>query len=430
MFPILRLLSVASRQRLRRSITILLGIGLACGATVARSQPVPGDVFREYIWTNRGGDAGGSLRVGGRVGYDGSPIEWPYEVDLEHAVRAEVVFEKLLCHDGTRGFALQVNDQKWLEVPDPDTIPAPTWNYQSFSFPVVSLPLSHLQAGTGNTFSLRVSDEHPWDWPQHLIYGVHLRVYYDAQQKPHGTGKLTAPSAGSTLGESVDIEVELEVELDDPSGAVRQVDVLGLYEDVNWQGDGRYRQWQYHFLQGQLQHHLGTLTQAPYRFRWDTTWVPDQPESMQLAARITDDTGLIYFTPVVSDLSLRRPGVSVELCKPYDVPPKWVTRDGEKTEKFCVTGDLCQAVAAQLVWSSWSPGYMNGLYINEQKVVDTEGPRYACFHHRVTLTDIRCLQPGENQLKTGKTPLHDGKMVHGMEVNWPGIMVLIRYEDK
>ena len=34
---------------------------------------------------------------------------------------------------------------------------------------------------------------------------------------------------------------------------------------------------------------------------------------------------------------------------------------------------------------------------------------------------------GENILKTGQTPKYDGKMVHGMEVNWAGIMVLIQY---
>jgi hypothetical protein len=28
------------------------------------------------------------------------------------------------------------------------------------------------------------------------------------------------------------------------------------------------------------------------------------------------------------------------------------------------------------------------------------------------------------------TPLIDGQMVHGMEVNWPVIMVLIQYADK
>ena len=78
-------------------------------------------------------------------------------------------------------------------------------------------------------------------------------------------------------------------------------------------------------------------------------------------------------------------------------------------------------------WVSWSPGYMNGIYINNTKVFDSEGPRYAYMAHRVALSNMGTLQSGENILKTGKTPLYDGKMVHGMEVNWPGIMVLVQY---
>jgi hypothetical protein len=105
-----------------------------------------------------------------------------------------------------------------------------------------------------------------------------------------------------------------------------------------------------------------------------------------------------------------------------------VTRSGEKTERFRITGELSQAVAAQLVWVSWSPGYMDGLYVNGQRVFDGEGPRYAYFTHRVPLQDLSVLRPGQNVLKTGLTPKRNGQTVHGMEVNWPGIMVLIQYQ--
>ena len=45
--------------------------------------------------------------------------------------------------------------------------------------------------------------------------------------------------------------------------------------------------------------------------------------------------------------------------------------------------------------------------------------------------DVSSFQSGRNILKTGKTPLNKkGKMVHGMEVNWPGIMVLIQYKEQ
>ncbi len=71
---------------------------------------------------------------------------------------------------------------------------------------------------------------------------------------------------------------------------------------------------------------------------------------------------------------------------------------------------------------------MEGIFVNDQKVFDREGPRYAYGLHRVTLDDVSMLRAGENVLETGKTPKYHGKMVHGMEVNWPGIMVLIQYK--
>jgi len=50
------------------------------------------------------------------------------------------------------------------------------------------------------------------------------------------------------------------------------------------------------------------------------------------------------------------------------------------------------------------------------------------YTHRVPLRDLSVLRPGEDVLKTGLTPKRNGQMVHGMEVNWPGIMVLIQRE--
>jgi hypothetical protein len=389
------------------------------------SQPAPGDVFREYMWTKKDGDAGGSLRVGGRVGYDGGFIPIEHDFDLEHATRVEVVIEKILCHDGTTGLAIQINDGDWIYIPEAAAIPVPQSTYQHHIYPTVRFPLDFLKQGTNNTFRMKVDTKHSWNWPQNLIYGVHFRIYYDPDAKQHPAGRITSPQSGETIGRSI----TLTIDANSPSSEVRRVDYVGLYEDVNFEGDGVYRQWHYHFFHGQIMHHLGSATSAPYNVTWDTSWVPDQKQSMHIAARITNGAGITYMTEAVSDLHLARPGLSVELCKPYDIPQKWVTRRGEREERFDVTGDLSKAVAAQLVWSSWSPGYMNGVYINDVKVFDNEGPRYQYFAHRVMMEDISCFTKGVNILKTGKTPKYDGKMVHGMEVNWPGIMVLIQYRD-
>jgi len=412
-------------KQLRTGIPLAAALVLAI-PPAGMAQPRPGDVFREYLWTKADGDAGGALRVGGRLGYGGGTVTLPQELDLTDATRAEVVVEKLLCHDGTRGLAISINNRDWIDVPEASGIPQPPWDYQHHTYPVMPVPLDHLQAGGGNQFRLKVRDEHPWNWPQHLIYGVHIRIYYDPAKKSHPTGRLVSPPPGADLG----TKVELEAAVTSPNGRIRQVDFLGEYEDVNLEGDGVYCQWHYHYVRAVLTGHLGTVAAAPWKLSWDTSWVPDQPQPLRLAGRITDETGLTYFTEAVERLTLKRDGLSVELCKPYEVPKKWVTRSGEKAERFRLTGNLSQAVAAQLVWVSWSPGYMDGLYLNDQRVFGVEGPRYACYTHRVPLRDLSVLRPGENVLETGLTPKRNGQTVHGMEVNWPGIMVLIQYQQR
>ncbi|MHC4228585.1 MAG: hypothetical protein ACYSW0_14260 [Planctomycetota bacterium] len=409
-------------NRMKRIIPAL-AIAIMPGNNIF-SQPAPGDVFREYMWHKEGGDAGGSLRVGGRIGYEGS-IALEHDFDMEHATKAEVVVEKILCHDGTTGLAIQINNSDWMYIPEAAAIPIPQCDYQHHFYPTVRIPLNSIKSGRNNEFRMKVDTKHPWNWPQNLVYGVHFRIYYDPARKPHPTGKISGPKSAEALGKSV----RLTAEASSPYGKIRQVDCVGLYEGVNFEGDGVYRQWHYHFFHGRILNHIGSATDEPYEVTWDTSWVPDQKQEVKIAARIIDSTGMVYITEAVGDLRLVRPGLSVELCKPYDIPKKWVTRSGEKEERFDVTGDIGKAVAAQLVWSSWSPGYMNGVYINGTKVFDSEGPKYQYYAHRVTVDDVGCFKQGANVLKTGKTTKINGNMVHGMEVNWPGIIVLIQYRN-
>lgn len=388
-------------------------------------RPRPGDVFREYLWANPTGNAGGALRVGGRLDYGGGPIEIPHSIDLEHAVRAEIVVEKLLCHERTRGLAIAVNGHGWMALPEAPGIPRPQWETMHHTYPVVPVPLSQLVAGDGNRFQLRVSTEHDWNWPQNLIYGVHLRVYYDPAKKSRPTGRVVSPRPNGSLG----TEAVLEVSASSPNGRIERVEYVGHHFDVNFEGDGEYVQWHYHYHRGELLNHLGTATSAPWRVTWDTSWVPDQPAPFKVAARVVDGSGLICFTEAVDGLRFDRPGLSVELARPYEVPKPWLTRRAEHTQKFRVAGDVKKAVAAQMVFVSWSPGYMEGLYLNDRRVFDREGGKYRYHAHRIPLTDLSALRSGENLLRTGKTPLYDSKMVHGTEVNWPGIMMLVQYEN-
>ncbi|MFH0758210.1 MAG: hypothetical protein V2B15_13065 [Bacteroidota bacterium] len=62
------------------------------------------------------------------------------------------------------------------------------------------------------------------------------------------------------------------------------------------------------------------------------------------------------------------------------------------------------------------------------KIDYKEGPKYDYFQHDIPVPDLHVFQQGENILKTGKTPLYHGQMVHGVEVQWPGIMLLLKYD--
>ena len=411
-------------------VAFVLSVSLA--GNFAAGEPAPGDVFREYMWYDEKGDAGGALRVGGKQGetlpdrgwahdYINAPVVLNHDFDLNQATKAEVVIEKILCHDGTKGLAIQINGHDWIEVPEAARIPVPQWEYQHHIYPTLPVPLDWLKPGRANEFRMRVSPEHSWQWPQNLIYGVHFRIYYDRAKRSHPTGAMTSPKSGTTIGQSVALACKAQ----SPGGRITQVDYVAHCEDVNFEGDGEYRRWHYHFFHGKILHHLGSATTPPFTVRWDTSWVPDQDQPLKLAARITDESGMIYVTDAVEDVKLVRPGLSVELCKPYNVPKQWVTRKGKKEETLDVRGDLSRAVAAQLVWHSWCPGYMTGLYINDKKVFENEGPRYQYYAHRVTLNDLSAFRKGANTLATGPSQ----KNQHGMEVNWPGIMVLIQYRD-
>ena len=90
------------------------------------AQPQVGDVFREIRWFKNAED--GFLRVGGNFSYCGSKETGCYltleeDVDLEHAIKAEVMVEKLLSHEATKDLRIRWNDSSWIKLTPPSTIP-------------------------------------------------------------------------------------------------------------------------------------------------------------------------------------------------------------------------------------------------------------------------------------------------------------------
>ncbi|MEM7657459.1 MAG: hypothetical protein AAF399_15100 [Bacteroidota bacterium] len=394
------------------------------------AQPQPGELYREYVWLPdmlREDEA--FLRVGGKLDYrnleaeglqEGGWLAFGHPLELQGAIRAELVLERVGSHEDTRNLRLKWNDSDWLAVPDFPELPHPQADLMFHNYPVVPIPLAQLRAGKSNAFQLEVDATQRWGWPQNIFYGFTLRVYYDGADR-FDEWVLQAVGKKGQLGERVPLAISGPA-LDE----VASVAYLGHYTDLDWEGNGIYHQWHGHPHQGELRNHLGTATEAPFALTWRTDWVPDQPRPMEICARIRLKDGRIYQTQALKGLELAR-DYSVELCRPYQQPFNWVTREDSFEARLPVHGEVAQADSLLLAWRSWSPCYANGVYLNGHQVFDRVEPCYDYAEHRVPMSASNRLKSGENHLATGKMPLVDGQMVHGMEVQWPGIMMKVKY---
>jgi hypothetical protein len=393
-----------------------------------------GMLFKDHSWVpDMVGDSGKFLRVGGKLDYAINKDHFPkdghkngfiplnQDIDLTNAICAEVFVERVQSHEDTKNLKFQFNEGKPIRLHEPPIIPDTATNYMFHANIKVPVPLSDLENGTDNSFKMTVAKEQSWDWPQNIIYGVVLRVYYAPDEKKSPIAKISGISNGQALGDKVILSLE-----SDRMADIAKVDYIGLYEDVNVQGDGKYRQWQFRYHRGKISNNIGSSNQAPFKITWKTDWLPDQQLPIAITALVTDSKGFVHVAPTIENLRLKRTP-SVELLKPYNLPQYWTTRGGEFTEHLDLDFEPSKADAGQLYWNSWSPCYSVGIEINgvEQKP-DASAPCYDAYWHEEPLANITSLKQGKNELKTLKTPLHDGQMVHGMDVQYPGIMLKVK----
>jgi hypothetical protein len=417
------------------SLALLFAV-LAISINGLVAQPQSGDIFREYPWTvSTEVNNEPYLRVCGDGYYEDQTrkgkdlfkpgfvndgwINFPQSIDLQDAVKAELVVEKMLCHDGSTGLAFKINESTWMPVPESAHIPMPQAEYLHHYNATVAVPIQVLKSGTGNRFRFTIDQQQRWGMPQNMVYGLVLRVYYKAT-KAHLKAEISSIKSGDVLGEKVTLQVKNEQQK-----TPAKVEYIGLYDGLNLEGDGLYRQWHYHYHRGQLQDFIGAASKGQ-ALDWSTEWIPDQDQELKIAARVTDENGVIYLSKAVDNLQLKRP-YKVELCKPYDIPRRWATREREFQSAFDLKGKAQEAEKMQVVARTWSPGYLNGLYLNDYLLLSREACNY-CYHTiKVDSKDVQHLG-GMNTIKTGKTPLVKGKMVHGTEIQYPGFMVLVKYK--
>lgn len=393
---------------------------LAGAALALTGEPAPGDVFREFTYSRRFSEVDPQAT---RKGLDRMlknamaerRIELP---SLAGVKRAEVSVEYWGGHIGTSDQKFQVNGGEWLPIPQPEGTPGkPQCYYRTvLGRATVTVPVESLKSGT-NSFRFTAGPQicYSFNWGFYWVYSFTVRLYYDATTPLEA--RMVSPAGGAEVGDCP----RLAVEARHPSEPITKVEFLAEYEDFNWEGDGRFRQWHYITERGELARHIGTATAPPYAVTWDTTWVPDQEQPVRIAARVTTLGGTIYMTPAIT-VRLKREGRSVRMYRASEVPEAFGVRMGGRKEcKIAVEdGALENARAARLVLSTWSAAHGDEIGINGARLAGPIGLMHNYSFDSLPVP-VRRLKPLNTVHIFSKTTHH------AIEVNWPGPVLLVEY---
>ena len=410
-----------------------IAILLLCSLNTS-AQWEPGSVYREYTWlTPKGGEL--FLRVGGRYGYksqpeklpielqDGDQLRLPDTIDLEGATHAEILLEKVQSHEDSRDLRVVINGHPAITIPEPVSLPDSSNEYMYHTEVAAPIPLEYLEDGIDTRFQLTLDTAQRWGWPQNIFYGITFRIYYAPASAPNLPVIADMPST---------VPAKTYLSVANSKADDRAADFVFIGRDTDWSGRGRQHRthWQTH--RGRPHHTIGSSAQAADDFAvaWDTDWLPDQ-ETFAVQVRLLGRDGKYRVGQPLTDLRLAPRPYTVELATSEPAPRNWVTRSGEFEQTINVSGAVEGATELRLNWTSWSPCYANGIYLNGHLIWNDNDDAgcyvYATHSPVYTGLPLRFLRAGENVISTGLTPLFHGQMVHGMEVQWPGVQVKVKY---
>lgn len=415
--------------------SLLLGL-VAWSWTVltVEAQPRPGDIFREYRYTAETIFEldPGSKRTDAKLLKRRSISHRERNLDiydLEDAVRAELALELWGGHVGTSGQKFRLNGSTWVDIPQiQGTTADPRCYFRTLLGGVnIPVPLSQIKLGR-NVFEFLAGPQicHGFDWGIYRVYAFTVRIYYNSS-KPRPNGQIIQPAHGAVIGDLPVLAVEASGtkgdanKLEFTKSSVSKVEYLGEFEDVNWEGDGIYRQWHFLLEKGELTRHIGTTTVAPYRVSWDNHWVPDQSQPIQLAARITDTHGITYMTPAV-EVRLARTARSVKMYKPLEIPEAFGVRAGKTMScKIEVPEVPGTATAGRLFLSTWAGEHADAIRLNQIQLAERAG-RPDEYSFDWIIVDPKAVRQGTNIFT-----IFSASKEHAAEINWPGPILLLEF---
>jgi hypothetical protein len=423
--------------------------------------PQPGDIFREYVYPfglfnecDPGSNA--DLKLCGDPNRTDAAQRKVPNVDIQSASRAEVAVEYWGGHDGTTDQKFTINDARplsdpginWIPVPQPQNTPSgkPECYFRNPLGMSTSVPLNQLKQGenflrftTGPQTCYRYGTQYGF----YYIYDFAIRVYYN-NSVTHPTGQITSPTQGSILNERPTITANATA----PAGrSINRVEFIGYFTDFDWDGDGRFTQWQYALEKGRVTRHIGTDTSAPYSVTWNNDWVPDQEGAVKIAARIVDNTGMTYMTPAVDAFFQRTGGKSVKMYSSTDcIKPSGACATGDRkfgvSENFGVRAgnsrtsymnlptdiDLSKVQQVRLVMPTWAgtpaPSELyplsDTIRLNTTTIITPYGKMNTYDFVQKDLP-VSAIKKGENQFF-----LRTEREGHRLEINWPGPVLLVQ----
>jgi hypothetical protein len=445
----------------------------AIAQSAAPVGPQPGDVFRQFQDNTTFRQTSVCNASGTRC--NGVPSEQQRQaqnVDLANAVRAEAVFEYWGGHLASTQQEFNVNGGPWTPYPDiqgipPDTLP--TCYFRAPTNAIAPLPLSGTggvrpPGSTGNTVTVnyryRIGPQRSlpqcasgtnFYWGNMWIYEVTTRIYY-SPTIPRPDGAIISPADGATITEnrSANQFPRITVRAQAPTGrSIARVDLIGNYLDYDWDGDGVLREWHYALRHGVWERTIGTRTSPSrgtadeYDFTWNTEWIPDQDQPVQLMARITDNAGVSYMTEAVT-VTFNRVGRSVRMYTTWSDyygqrvfgPPRNFgfnayrqPRIG-KTAFISIPDPLTNATRARFLIYSWSgrssiTTSRTTVAVNAFSIWSENS--FGIFHDYSF--DTRDLNNPRDFLNQGDNILRiwSNRTDHELEVLWPGPAIFVEY---
>jgi len=401
------------------------------------SQPQPGDVFREYhmIKGGSGGDTAWAWADKNLVYVtgEGDSAEGPRRIrtfeniDIKHATKVELVLMHWGGHLGTQNKRVYFNNSPAIPIPLlENTDWLPICEFYHLSNAAIEIPMEYVKQGS-NDWAMAVDScfEHcsgPWGWM--WARQAILRVYYDAEKVDNPTGKITQPTAGSTIGNNATVTVKTR------GKDIQRIEVVGKYRDFSWDGSGDYTTWHgsYWLENLEMSFHVGTIKGATRSLQWNNRWVPDQ-DSMQLAARIKGKDDLIYMTEAVGNITLSH---GDKVVKMYTNTPKG-SHDIWENGAFRIPLPSMPGVpvAARIAVSTFSgQGKDRNVYLNGTLITGPAGENEDTWGNHNTLAMVthdvatHALQVGHNIIGViAHQPGH-----HAFEFNWPGPALFVEYD--